>query len=77
MSNTPNIVCESAKPDTSDWKNIEDKMYKYKRNVTSLQSRIYRASRKGDEKKVRDLQRQLMNSFSALILAIDRVTKKK
>ena len=51
-------------------------MYKYKRNVTSLQNRIYRASRKGDEKKVRDLQRQLMNSYSALVLAIDRVTKK-
>ena len=47
MSNTPNIVCESAKPDTTDWKNIENKMYKYKRNVTSLQIRIYRASRKG------------------------------
>ena len=76
MRNTPNKICESAKPNTTDWKDIENKMYKYKRNVTSLQNRIYRASRKGDEKKVRDLQRQLMNSYSALVLAIDRVTKK-
>ena len=76
MRNTPNKICESAKPNTTDWKDIENKMYKYKRNVTSLQNRIYRASKKGDEKKVRDLQRQLMNSYSALVLAIDRVTKK-
>ena len=74
MSLTPNNnICEPAKPDTTDWKNI--KWNKINRHVDSLQKRIYRASKNNDKKKVRDLQRQLMRSNSCLLTAINRVTK--
>ena len=74
MRFTPNNnICEPAKPITTDWKSI--KWNKVNRHVTSLQRRIYRASRNNDRKKVRDLQRQLMRSNSALLIAIKRVTQ--
>ena len=74
MSLTPNNdICEPAKLDATDWKSI--KWYKVNRHVDSLQKRIYRASENDDKKKVRDLQRQLMRSNSALLKAINRVTK--
>ncbi|WP_298523337.1 group II intron reverse transcriptase/maturase [uncultured Methanobrevibacter sp.] len=74
MRLTPNNnICEPAKPDTVDWKNI--KWYRVNRHVDSLQKRIYRASKNNDKKKVRDLQRQLMRSNSCLLKAINRVTK--
>ena len=74
MRLTPNDnICEPAKPDATDWKSI--KWYKVNRHVDSLQKRIYRASKDNDKKKVRDLQRQLMRSNSALLKAINRVTK--
>ena len=74
MRLTPNDnICEPAKPDATDWKSI--KWYKVNRHVDSLQKRIYRASKNNDKKKVRDLQRQLMRSNSALLKAINRVTK--
>ena len=74
MSFTPNSdICEPAKPITTDWRSI--KWRKVNRHVTSLQRRIYRASRNNDKKKVRDLQRQLMRSNSCLLLAIKRVTQ--
>lgn len=71
MRSTPNNnICEPAKPNTTDWKSI--KWNKVHRHVTSLQRRIYRASRNNDRKKVRDLQRQLMRSNSALLIAIKK-----
>lgn len=74
MSLPPNNnICEPAKPITTDWNSI--KWNKINRHVTSLQRRIYHASRENDRKRVRDLQRQLTNSNSALIKAINRVTK--
>ncbi|MBQ3298642.1 MAG: group II intron reverse transcriptase/maturase [Bacilli bacterium] len=62
----------SAKPNTTDWKSINLK--KTKRHVTNLQRRIYLASKNGDKKKVRDLQRQLVRSYSATVQAVHRVT---
>jgi RNA-directed DNA polymerase len=50
------------------WKKIE-------RVVFKLQKRIYRAQRRGDSKLVRSLQRLLMKSRSAKLLAIRRVTQ--
>ena len=50
-----NDICKSAKPNTTDWKSI--KWNKVNRHVTSLQRRIYRASKDNNKKKVRDLQR--------------------
>lgn len=53
---------------TLDWKKIE-------RRVFQLQTRIYRAQRRGNVKTVRKLQRLLMKSWSAKLLAVRRVTQ--
>jgi RNA-directed DNA polymerase len=45
------------------------------RNVFKLQKRIYQASRRGDMRTVRKLQRLLMTSRSAKLLAVRRVTQ--
>ena len=50
------------------WKKIQ-------RNVFKLQKRIYQASRRGDIGTVRKLQRLLMRSWSAKLLAVRRVTQ--
>lgn len=74
MRLTPNNnICEPAKPITTDWSSIN--WNKPNRHVTSLQRRIYRASRENNKKKVRDLQRQLMRSNSSLLISIRRVTQ--
>jgi RNA-directed DNA polymerase len=48
---------------------------KVKKSVFKLQKRIYRASQRGDKKAVRKLQRLLLKSKSAKLLAIRRVTE--
>jgi len=53
---------------TRCWKKIERRVFK-------LQTRIYRAQRRGDSKTVRKLQRLLMKSWSAKLLAVRRVTQ--
>ena len=53
---------------TRNWKQIERRVFK-------LQTRIYRAQRRGDSKTVRKLQRLLMKSWSAKLLAGRRVTQ--
>jgi RNA-directed DNA polymerase len=54
--------------DTIRWKHIE-------RTVFKLQKRIYRAQNRGEAKTVRTLQRLLMTSWSAKLLAVRRVTQ--
>ncbi len=51
-----------------DWNLVERKVYK-------LQKRIYKASQNGDVKKVRQLQKTLMRSWSARLLSVRRVTQ--
>jgi RNA-directed DNA polymerase len=53
---------------TIPWKRVQ-------RTVFKLQKRIYRASRRGDVRAVRKLQRLLMRSRSARLLAVRRVTQ--
>jgi len=53
---------------TIPWKKIQ-------RNVFKLQKRIYQASSRGDVRTVRKLQRLLMKSWSAKVLAVRRVTQ--
>ncbi|MDJ0596348.1 MAG: group II intron reverse transcriptase/maturase [Pleurocapsa sp. MO_226.B13] len=48
---------------------------KLERNVFKLQKRIYQASKRGDSRQVRRLQRLLMKSWSAKALAVRRVTQ--
>ena len=50
------------------WKKIQ-------RNVFKLQKRIYQASCRGDIRTVRALQRLLMHSWSAKLLAVRRITQ--
>ena len=53
---------------TIDWRKVE-------RYVFKLQKRIYAASRRGEIKIVRKLQKTLMNSWSCKVLAVRRVTQ--
>ena len=55
------------------WNSITWK--KAQRMVFKLQKRIYRASQRGDVKRVRALQRLLLKSRSAKLLAVRRVTQ--
>jgi RNA-directed DNA polymerase len=54
------------------WKDIWRKVERY---VFKLQTHIYAASRQGDIRKVRKLQRTLMRSWSNRVLAVRRVTQ--
>lgn len=51
-----------------DWKHIQ-------KNVYRLQTRIFKAKRRGDTKQVHRLQKLLMKSRSAKLLAVRRVTQ--
>jgi RNA-directed DNA polymerase len=56
-----------------EWKHINWR--KLERRVFKLQKRIYKASRRGDVKAFRRLQKTLMNSWSAKCLSVRRVTQ--
>lgn len=58
---------------TEDWATLDWR--KLEANVAHLQRRIYRAKRCGDLKRVHNLQRLLLRSYSARCLAIRRVTQ--
>lgn len=64
---------KSARPLITDWCQID--WQKINRYVEKLQQRIYHAESVGDKRKVRDLQRMLMNSEAALLVSICRVTQ--
>ncbi len=58
---------------TAEWHSINWR--KLERQVYKLQTRIYRASQRGDVKALRRLQKMLMKSWSARALAVRRVTQ--
>ena len=58
---------------TEDWQTLPWK--KFQRNVFRLQKRIYQAKIRGDQKRVRGLQRLLLRSFSARCLAVRQVSQ--
>lgn len=58
---------------TYEWKNIPWR--KLERVVFKLQKRIFQASQNGDARKVRRLQRLLINSKAAKLIAVRRVTQ--
>ncbi|MCZ7566986.1 MAG: reverse transcriptase N-terminal domain-containing protein [Ardenticatenaceae bacterium] len=62
-----------ARERTEDWQTLPWK--KFQRNVFRLQKRIYQAARRGDFKRVRNLQRLLLRSFSARCLAACQVSQ--
>jgi RNA-directed DNA polymerase len=63
----------TAKRPMYEWQDLPWK--KIERVVFKLQKRIYRASQGGDTKAVHNLQRLLVNSWSARCLAVRRVTQ--
>ena len=69
--NKPNL--DSAQLNTKGWKDINWR--KAERYVFKLQKRIYAASRRGDVKQCRKLQKTLMRSWSNRVLAVRRVTQ--
>jgi len=58
---------------TEDWRTLPWK--KFQRNVFRLQKRIYQAAQRGDRKRVHNLQRLLLRSWSARCLATRQVTQ--
>ncbi len=61
------------KPNTVEWNQINWR--KVEKAVFKLQKRIYQASVNGDIKKVRKLQKTLLNSYYAKLLAVRKVTQ--
>ena len=70
MMNKPN---SDSQQNTEGWKTINWR--KAERYVFKLQKRIYAASRRGDVKRVRKLQKTLMRSWSNKVLSVRRVTQ--
>ena len=70
LSETP---IKSALSLPTDWQSI--KWQQAEKYVEKLQKRIFHADKNGDKRRVRDLQRMLMKSKSALLLSIRRVTQ--
>lgn len=64
---------KSTLPDTTKWNSLN--WLHIKRYVEKLQQRIYRAESLGNNRKVRELQRLLMRSNSALLVSIKRITQ--
>ncbi|NES20633.1 MAG: group II intron reverse transcriptase/maturase [Symploca sp. SIO3E6] len=58
---------------TTDWNHIKWK--NANRVVRRLRQRIFKATRDGDLKRVRNLQKLLMRSYSNIVLAVRRVTQ--
>jgi RNA-directed DNA polymerase len=56
-----------------EWKDIP--WHQLERRVFKLQKRIFKAKQRGDTKTVRQLQKTLVNSWSAKCLAVRRVTQ--
>jgi len=69
MTNTVNVVSENS------WKWSDVEWRKAQIAVFRLQKRIYKASRCGDVRKVRKLQKTLMRSWSAKVLAVRQVSQ--
>lgn len=60
--------CLTAEWNTINWRKLEIKVFK-------LQKRIYQATQRGDRAVVRRLQKTLMKSWSARMLAVRKVTQ--
>ncbi len=66
-------MTKPSKKAIDDWKALPWK--KFQKNVFRLQIRIFKARKKGDHKRVRQLQKLLLNSKAAKYLAVRQVTQ--
>ena len=57
----------------TDWNAINWR--KANKSVRNLRQRIFRASKEGDLKKVRSLQRLMLRSYSNILVSVRRVTQ--
>jgi RNA-directed DNA polymerase len=73
MGVQPNAT--SHKSDAQHWQGID--FEKAKRTVKTLQERIVQATKKGKWRQVKNLQRLLVHSWSAKVIAIQRVSSSK
>ena len=58
---------------TTDWNAIDWR--KVHRSVSNLRRRIFRASKEGDHRKVRSLQKLVLRSYANALLSVRRVTQ--
>ncbi len=58
---------------TTDWNAIDWR--KVERSVSNLRRRIFRASKEGDHRKVRSLQKLMLRSYANALLSVRRVTQ--
>ena len=72
MNTSENNSSEPALPCTTDWNAIN--WHKIEKYVNNLQQRIYRAYAMKDYRRTKKLQRMLLNSKAALLIAIKKVT---
>ena len=65
------LTTQEGMTETPEWNQVDSK--KLERRVFKLQKRIYLASKRGDTKAVGRLQKTLLHSRSALMIAVRRV----
>ena len=68
MSNTDSIKSNTVEWNQINWRIVEKSVFK-------LQKRVYQASIDGDIRKLRRLQKTLLNSYYAKLLAVRKVTQ--
>ena len=68
MRNTANVTKR-----TTEWHNV--KWRDVLRRVRNLRRRIFRATQEGDWRKVRNLQRLMLRSYSNVLLSVRRATQ--
>jgi RNA-directed DNA polymerase len=73
MKETIGNESSASSREPSDWHAIDWRLVQ--RNVRTMQKRIAKATREGDWRRVKALQRSLTHSFSARALAVRRVTE--
>src|SRR5437764_15042994 len=66
-------MASSRVPQITSWQGVP--WTKVEANVHALQRRIYRAEQQGQRRRVKSLQRLLLRSTSAKLLAVRRVTQ--
>src|SRR6266480_4469713 len=69
----PRKEAQALDPESEAWNKLPWR--KFEQHVYHIQKRIYRASQRGESRKVQKLQKLLMKSEAARLLAVRRVTQ--
>ncbi len=68
MQNTANVTEKILDWHDVNWRNVN-------RNIRNLRRRIFKATLEGNWKKVRNLQRLMLKSYSNTLLSVRKVTQ--